>query len=254
MSEPNLETLLGAASAMRSDLPNTTRDAVLAELLDNPGPAVAAPLASVVPLASRRRRTVVIAVAIAAAVATAAGLFAAVLPSPDARRGAPVAQPRARGAAPPSGGPVAPLSADADAGMAPGAPVVGPGGAVAVPRDRRLGPATVGTAGPVSTPPTIVPPTTLEELRIQGDKQILPDDATRLEIAEAGVRRLVIPFRLCVDVDGAVSEVALLKASGFPAYDAKLADAMWLWRYQPYQIDGAAVPVCAVVQFQYSQR
>jgi hypothetical protein len=147
-----------------------------------------------------------------------------------------------------------PLSADADAGMAPGAPVVGPGGAVAVPRDRRLGPATVGTAGPVSTPPTIVPPTTLEELRIQGDKQILPDDATRLEIAEAGVRRLVIPFRLCVDVDGAVSEVALLKASGFPAYDAKLADAMWLWRYQPYQIDGAAVPVCAVVQFQYSQR
>lgn len=239
MSEPNLETLLGAASAMRSDLPNTTRDAVLAELLDNPGPAVAAPLASVVPLASRRRRTVVIAVAIAAAVATAAGLLAAVLPSPDARRGAPVAQP---------------LSADADAGMAPGAPVVGPGGAVAVPRDRRLGPATVGTAGPVSTPPTIVPPTTLEELRIQGDKQILPDDATRLEIAEAGVRRLVIPFRLCVDVDGAVSEVALLKASGFPAYDAKLADAMWLWRYQPYQIDGAAVPVCAVVQFQYSQR
>jgi hypothetical protein len=239
MSEPNLETLLGAASAMRSDLPSTTRDAVLAELLDNPGPAVAAPLASVVPLASRRRRTVVVAVAIAAAVATAAGLLAAVLPSPDARRGAPVAQP---------------LSADADAGMAPGAPVVGPGGAVAVPRDRRLGPATVGTAGPVSTPPTIVPPTTLEELRIQGDKQILPDDATRLEIAEAGVRRLVIPFRLCVDVDGAVSEVALLKASGFPAYDAKLADAMWLWRYQPYQIDGAAVPVCAVVQFQYSQR
>lgn len=239
MSEPNLETLLGAASAMRSDLPNTTRDAVLAELLGDPGPAVAAPLASVVPLASRRRRTVVIAVAIAAAVATAAGLLAAVLPSPDARRGAPVAQP---------------LSADADAGMAPGAPVVGPGGAVAVPRDRRLGPATVGTAGPVSTPPTIVPPTTLEELRIQGDKQILPDDATRLEIAEAGVRRLVIPFRLCVDVDGAVSEVALLKASGFPAYDAKLADAMWLWRYQPYQIDGAAVPVCAVVQFQYSQR
>jgi hypothetical protein len=239
MSEPNLETLLGAASAMRSDLPSTTRDAVLAELLGDPGPAVAAPLASVVPLASRRRRTVVVAVAIAAAVATAAGLLAAVLPSPDARRGAPVAQP---------------LSADADAGMAPGAPVVGPGGAVAVPRDRRLGPATVGTAGPVSTPPTIVPPTTLEELRIQGDKQILPDDATRLEIAEAGVRRLVIPFRLCVDVDGAVSEVALLKASGFPAYDAKLADAMWLWRYQPYQIDGAAVPVCAVVQFQYSQR
>jgi TonB family protein len=98
-----------------------------------------------------------------------------------------------------------------------------------------------------------VPPTALESLRVAGDKDIYPDEVTRAAIAQAGKTRLVIPLKVCVDAAGAVEQVVILKASGFPAYDEALRAGVRAWRYRPFVINGSAVKVCSIVQFMYRQ-
>lgn len=107
---------------------------------------------------------------------------------------------------------------------------------------------------PPAAPPPIVPPTAFEEQRIVGDKYIFPDDDTKAALAESGRTQLVIPIKVCVSSTGGVTIVSVLKASGFPAYDEKLRATIKTWRYRPFLVDGAAVPVCSIVQFVYRQR
>jgi TonB family protein len=98
-----------------------------------------------------------------------------------------------------------------------------------------------------------VPPTALESLRVAGDKDIYPDQATRDAIAQAGKTRLVVPLKVCVDATGAIEQVHVLKSSGFPAYDEALRVGVRAWRYRPFVINGSAAKVCSIVQFIYSQ-
>ena len=94
----------------------------------------------------------------------------------------------------------------------------------------------------------------LEGFRISGDKNIVPDDATKDKIQQSGQQRLVTSYKLCIDTQGTVITVAKLKSSGFPDYDAKIMSQMQQWRYRPYQLDGKPVPVCTAVTFIYTQR
>ena len=75
--------------------------------------------------------------------------------------------------------------------------------------------------------------------------------------AKAGVPpkdKIVGSFKLCVDVDGKVSNVTRLKSTGFEAYDKKILTEMRTnWAYRPYQVNGKTVPVCTAVTFIYSQ-
>jgi TonB family protein len=98
-----------------------------------------------------------------------------------------------------------------------------------------------------------VTPTALEAFRLTGDKNILPDDATKVEIQKAGKTRLVVPVKLCVDVSGQVAKVALLKSSGFTGYDATIVTAMKTWTYRPFLVNGVASPVCTAITFIYTQ-
>jgi hypothetical protein len=62
-------------------------------------------------------------------------------------------------------------------------------------------------------------------------------------------------FKLCIDISGTVVSVKTLQSTAYPAYDQRIMHTIRTqWRYRPYQLNGAAVPVCTVVTFLYSQR
>jgi len=108
---------------------------------------------------------------------------------------------------------------------------------------------------PPPQPPQNVPPTMLEGSRIAGEKMISPDDVTKTEIQRSGKDRVIGSFKLCLTVDGGISNVNMLKSTGFPAYDSKITTKMrGEWRYKPYMVNGKAVPVCTAVTFIYSQK
>lgn len=114
----------------------------------------------------------------------------------------------------------------------------------------------IDSARPAPPPPApqTVPPTLLEQYRTAGDKLILPDDATKTEITRSGKTRVIASIKLCIDQAGKISQVRLLKSSGFPDYDRKLVAGMNKWGYRPYLVDGKAIPVCTAVTFIYTQK
>lgn len=100
----------------------------------------------------------------------------------------------------------------------------------------------------------IVPPELLRGRRIAGSDRIEPPDAVRVAMARAGVDRVRASVRLCIDSRGRVRDLAVLRSTTYPAYDATLIRAMRAWRYRPYEIDGTPVPACTVVQVLYRFR
>ncbi len=125
------------------------------------------------------------------------------------------------------------------------------------------GVATEGIALPQAPPPpppppppphAVVAPTALEQMRIAGEKLIVPDDVTKTEISRSGKTKLVATYKICINVNGDVSQVNMLKSSGFPSYDSKISREMRAWKYRPYSVDGQARPVCTSVTFIYQQK
>jgi hypothetical protein len=105
---------------------------------------------------------------------------------------------------------------------------------------------------PPPPPPTNVTPARLENLRTAGTPHIIPDAQLRRAIIAAGKAKLSASFKLCISDTGDISAVNMLTSSGFPAYDRQIsAEMLRQWRYQPYKINGVAIPVCAVVTIAY---
>jgi TonB family protein len=102
--------------------------------------------------------------------------------------------------------------------------------------------------GPVNV---MVPTTVLRGLRRSGETQIHPSDATKAAMLHAGHARVTAVFKLCVAKNGTVASVTQIKSSGYAEYDQQLVGAMRSWIYNPYEIDGQAVPACAAVTFLY---
>lgn len=107
---------------------------------------------------------------------------------------------------------------------------------------------------PPPAPPQNVPPTLLEGQRIAGDKLIVPDEETKKQITKSGKDKVIGSYKLCVDVQGNVTHVNMLKATAFEAYDVKIMRTMRTWKYRPYLVNGQAKPVCTAVTFIYSQK
>jgi len=112
-----------------------------------------------------------------------------------------------------------------------------------------------GSAVPVvkkkKTTETNVPPDVIRGMRIAGDTQIHPSDVEKTAMARDGKDRVIAVFKTCVDDNGNVASVHLMKTSGYAGYDRALSDAMFGWRYRPYQIGGEAVTACGIVTFIY---
>lgn len=67
----------------------------------------------------------------------------------------------------------------------------------------------------------------------------------------SGKPKVVASIKMCLDDKGSVSSVALLKPSGFGAYDRKIITELRQWIFKPYKINGRAMPVCTAVTFIY---
>lgn len=107
---------------------------------------------------------------------------------------------------------------------------------------------------PKKEEPKIVPQVALEQQRISGEKNITPDDGTKLAIKRDGKTRIVSTVKMCLSGGGKVNRVQMLKSSGYPSYDSKIKSTMRGWKYRPFKVNGKAVPVCTSVTFIYNQR
>ncbi len=125
--------------------------------------------------------------------------------------------------------------------------------------DGEVGGVVGGASSPPPPPPPpppapkVVAPTALEALRVSGEKNIVPDDATKMEIARSGKTKLMGVYKLCLAASGSIQSVSMIKSMGFTAYDTKIQTTMRTWVYRPFMLDGVATPVCTTVQFAYRQ-
>ena len=100
--------------------------------------------------------------------------------------------------------------------------------------------------------PQAVAPSELEKNRIKGDRNIVPDEFEKRAIAPE--EKVVARLKMCIDREGKVSQVRILKASGYPGYDRKIETELRAWEYKPFLVDGKPTWVCTAVTFIYKQQ
>jgi len=102
--------------------------------------------------------------------------------------------------------------------------------------------------------PRTIEASVLAGLRISGETQVHPDEATQRQMVRDGTSRVMAVVYLCIAPDGSVSSTRLMVPTKYPAYDAALVAAVAGWRYQSYRPDGAPVAACSTVRFVYTMQ
>ncbi len=106
---------------------------------------------------------------------------------------------------------------------------------------------------PESEPePRMVPNTALT--RTGGETQIPPSDQVVGDMSRTGVEQVVAVAKVCLDTQGNVASVTIVRSSGYPSYDRRLRSKIRAWRYAPQTVNGTAVPVCTLVRFVFRLR
>jgi hypothetical protein len=93
-------------------------------------------------------------------------------------------------------------------------------------------------------------PRELDPLRLAGTKLIVPDDEDKIRL---NGKRIAGSFLLCLDETGHHESVVVIRSTGVPRYDRKIANAMREWVFRPFVVDGVASPVCGAYTFLYTQ-
>lgn len=60
--------------------------------------------------------------------------------------------------------------------------------------------------------------------------------------------------KLCLDFEGAVDSVRLIKSSGYADYDKRIVEGVRTWRYRPYTVDGRRAKACSAITFIYKPK
>ncbi|MEO7731523.1 MAG: hypothetical protein ABIY55_11160 [Kofleriaceae bacterium] len=109
---------------------------------------------------------------------------------------------------------------------------------------------------PPPAPPKNIVSAAFDALRISGEKLISPPDVTKTEISRSGKDKVIGSYKLCLNKEGAIATVAMLKSTGFAEYDLKIQNTIkGEWRYRPYvDSNGVPAPACTIVTFIYSQK
>lgn len=102
--------------------------------------------------------------------------------------------------------------------------------------------------------PQSVAPNVLKALRISGETQVHPSTSTQSMMMRARDTLVRGSLMVCIAIDGSVAAATLQRSTGYGDYDKALASAVRGWRYQPYRMNGTAVPACSTVTFEYSIR
>jgi TonB family protein len=90
--------------------------------------------------------------------------------------------------------------------------------------------------------------------RIDGNKHIAPDVLTSAQIDRAGNPNVIGVFNVCIDSNGDVADISVLRSTAFSSYDAKIQREIRAWRYQPVMLNGKPSPACTVVTLVYQQK
>jgi TonB family protein len=98
----------------------------------------------------------------------------------------------------------------------------------------------------------VLTPHALQALRISGETQVHPSAATQSMMMRARDTSVRGSLLVCIATDGSVSSARLTHSTGYSDYDQALASAARGWQYQPYRLNGTAVPACSTVTFDYS--
>ena len=94
-------------------------------------------------------------------------------------------------------------------------------------------------------------PSVLQGLRVSGETQLHPSEATQNSMIRSGISRASGTVRVCISTDGDVASATMAKSTTYGEYDATILAAVKNWRYRPYTLDGTPVPACSFVTFNY---
>lgn len=102
----------------------------------------------------------------------------------------------------------------------------------------------------VAEGPTVVPFVALRSQQIAGARTIEPSsrDAKAMSASGRGVLGVVT---MCLDAEGAPTEVTPVRSTGYPDYDARIKAGVEAWRFRPHLVGGKPVPVCSSVTVTY---
>ncbi len=102
--------------------------------------------------------------------------------------------------------------------------------------------------------PLFIPPTALKLMRTGGQTQVHPPETVKTQMLREGRARSVGLLKVCISELGTVTSVDVLSSTKYPAFDARLLEAVRGWTYKPYAAQGRNVKVCGTVTFDYSIR
>jgi TonB family protein len=94
-------------------------------------------------------------------------------------------------------------------------------------------------------------PSVLQGLRVSGETQLHPSEATQTSMIRSGITRASGTVRVCISTDGDVASATMAKPTTYAEYDATILAAVKNWRYRPYTLEGTPVPACSFVTFNY---
>jgi len=99
---------------------------------------------------------------------------------------------------------------------------------------------------PPPTEPQIIAPEALAANQLYGDDPE-PSDAVLDALAASGRSKVATVFKLCIDVNGAISSLTVMKASGIEGWDELCEATLSEWAHKPFIVNGQAEPVCTVL-------
>jgi TonB family protein len=99
--------------------------------------------------------------------------------------------------------------------------------------------------------PRILTSAMLDGMRMSGETQIHPSSATRNMMMRANVMSTFAVIVLCIATDGSVASATLSRSTTYTEYDQSLLSGVRTWHYRPYMMNGAPVPACGTVRFDY---
>ncbi len=106
-------------------------------------------------------------------------------------------------------------------------------------------------APPPPEKPQIVSLNAIQGLRVAGNADIhLPSDILQV-MSKQGIKKATVIVKLCLNASGAPTSIDFARRSGYAEADANIEQQMREWRYRPYTVNGAPIPVCTAVVFNY---
>jgi hypothetical protein len=112
-------------------------------------------------------------------------------------------------------------------------------------------PPSSGKVASDSSAPRVVAPSTLEALRVSGQKEVTPDAEELKSLSDRGLSKLITTYKICVDTAGRIAATAMLRPSGIASYDVKVRAALQTWNFRPFLVDSVASSVCTSATFVY---